>query len=219
MFQALSQSLCGSQCVCCGKSTLFRHLYGLLERARDLCHVHDDDPVWVVGDASFEKMGALMSDNSSRLLGIYDELTTFLGQLNIYRGRQLTESHELSVFLQLFNGHPWRRDTGKRAKLSYPCMLQFHLIAQITAIVSAILPATYVHHTSFIIFPTFLVSGEANFAMQFTHLTVGGFTQPGVARSLVEQPSNADKGLSHRFTYVDFSQNVIWEFQEPWRNR
>ena len=138
-----------------GKSTLFRHLYGLLERVRDLCHVHDDDPVWVVGDASFEKMGALMSDNSSRLLGIYDELTTFLGQLNIYRGRRLTESHELSVFLQLFNGHPWRRDTGKRVKLSYPCMLQFHLIAPIFAIASAILPATYVHHTSFIIFPTF----------------------------------------------------------------
>ena len=29
-----------------GKSTLFRHLYGLLQRVRDLCHVHDDDPVW-----------------------------------------------------------------------------------------------------------------------------------------------------------------------------
>ena len=98
-----------------GKSTLFRHLYGLLQRVRDLCHVHDDDPVWVVGDATFEKMGALMNDNSTRLLGIYDELTTFLGQLNIYRGRRLTESHELSVFLQLFNGHPWRRDTGEGA--------------------------------------------------------------------------------------------------------
>ena len=67
----------------------------------------------VVGDATFEKMGALMNDNSTRLLGIHDELTTFLGQLNIYHGCRLTESHELSVFLQLFNGHPWRRDTGE----------------------------------------------------------------------------------------------------------
>ena len=44
--------------------------------------------------------------------------------------------------------------------------------------------------------------GEANFAMSSTNLTVGGFTQPGVARSLIEQPSNADKGLSHRFMWM-----------------
>ena len=39
------------------------------------------------------------------------------------------------------------------------------------------------------------VTGEANFAMQSTRLTIGGFTQPGVARSLIEQPTNAEKGL------------------------
>ena len=31
---------------------------------------------------------------------------------------------------------------------------------------------------------------------------MGGFTQPGVARNLIEQPSNAEKGLSHRFLWV-----------------
>ena len=52
----------------------------------------------------------------------------------------------------------------------------------------------------------FTVSGEANFVMERTSLTVGGFTQPSVARSLIEQPSNIEKGLSTRF---------LWIFPEP----
>jgi hypothetical protein len=46
-------------------------------------------------DASFEKMGALMQENSSRLLGFYDELSAFLTQINLYRGRNISDSHEL----------------------------------------------------------------------------------------------------------------------------
>ena len=57
-----------------------------------------------------------------------------------------------------------------------------------------------------IVSPHVTVSGEANFIMSTTRLTVGGFTQPGVARSLIEMPSNAEKGLSHRF---------IWMFTKP----
>lgn len=38
--------------------------------------------------------------------------------------------------------------------------------------------------------------------MSSTSLTVGGLTQPGVARSLIEIPSNSEKGLSHRFLWV-----------------
>lgn len=53
---------------------------------------------------------------------------------------------------------------------------------------------------------SFLVSGEANFTMSLTRLTIGGFTQPGVARNLIEMPSNSEKGLSHRF---------IWLFPKP----
>ena len=49
---------------------------------------------------------------------------------------------------------------------------------------------------------SFTVSGDANFAMTSTMLSVGGFTQPGVAKSLIEMPSNAEKGLSHRFLWV-----------------
>ena len=47
-----------------------------------------------------------------------------------------------------------------------------------------------------------LVGGEANFAMTSTRLTIGDFTQPGVARNLIEMPSNSEKGLSHRFLWI-----------------
>ena len=57
-------------------------------------------------------MGAMMNENAGRILGLYDELASFLTQVNLYRGRALTDTHELALFLQLFNGHPWRRDTG-----------------------------------------------------------------------------------------------------------
>ena len=67
---------------------------------------------WIFDDASFEKMGALMHENGSRLLGFYDELSAFLTQINLYRGCGLSDSHEPALFLQLYNGHPWRRDTG-----------------------------------------------------------------------------------------------------------
>lgn len=51
-----------------------------------------------------------------------------------------------------------------------------------------------------------IVSGEANFVMSSTNLTIGGFTQPGVARSLIELPTNSEKGLSSRF---------LWFFPNP----
>lgn len=48
----------------------------------------------------------------------------------------------------------------------------------------------------------FLVTGEANFSMPSTSLTVGGFNQPSVARNLIELPGNAEKGLSQRFLWL-----------------
>ncbi len=50
------------------------------------------------------------------------------------------------------------------------------------------------------------VSGEANFAMSHTGLTVGGFTQPTVARNLIEVQGNVEKGLCQRF---------LWQFPKP----
>ena len=48
----------------------------------------------------------------------------------------------------------------------------------------------------------YTVSGEANFEMKYTGLTIGGFTQPSVARSLIEQPTNVEKGFTQRLLWV-----------------
>lgn len=56
------------------------------------------------------------------------------------------------------------------------------------------------------VFFYYSVTGEANFSIKSTSLTVGGFNQPGVARSLIELPGNAEKGLSQRF---------LWFFPKP----
>ena len=45
-------------------------------------------------------------------VGLYDELSSFLTQINLYKGRGLSDSHDLSLFLQLYNRHPWARKTG-----------------------------------------------------------------------------------------------------------
>ena len=45
------------------------------------------------------------------------------------------------------------------------------------------------------------MSGDANFSMKYTALTVGAFIQPGVARSLMELPANCEKGFSQRFLW------------------
>ena len=56
-----------------------------------------------------------------------------------------------------------------------------------------------------------VVAGDANFEMSSTNLTLAEFTQPAVARSLIENNANIEKGLSQRFmcnfpkpTYVNF---------------
>ena len=52
---------------------------------------------------SMEKMGAIMANSRSRLLGLYDELSTFLTQINVYRGKGIGDSHDSSTFLSLYN--------------------------------------------------------------------------------------------------------------------
>lgn len=55
------------------------------------------------------------------------------------------------------------------------------------------------------------VTGEANFTMECTGLTVGGFTQPSVARTLIEQHGSSEKGLCQRFLWV-FPRPVFAKF-------
>ena len=48
----------------------------------------------------------------------------------------------------------------------------------------------------------YIVSGEANFTMNHTGLTIGGFIQPSIARNIIEIPSNVEKGLCQRFLWL-----------------
>ena len=57
--------------------------------------------------------------NASRLVGLYDEFSAFLAQINLCRGRCISDSHELSLFLQLFNG------THGEEILVCACMLDY----------------------------------------------------------------------------------------------
>lgn len=101
------------ECVCMptgsGKSPLCAYIAKLLSDIRERI---GDTSSWQIEDATFEKTGELMSLNGGRILGMYDELTTFLTQINLYRGRGLADSHELALFLQLYNGCAWTRNTG-----------------------------------------------------------------------------------------------------------
>ncbi len=99
------------------KSALFQYLHTIIVRVREKCGYSSRDPAWLLGDATCEKMGDLMATNGGRLLGLYDELSTFLTQLNLYRGKGLSLSHELAIFLQLYNGHSWTRATGMHLKI------------------------------------------------------------------------------------------------------
>ena len=73
-----------------GKSSLCKYLCKLVDDARSQNGAGDSQPSWFLDDQSFEKMGALMCENSWKLLGLYDELPMFLSQINVFRGRQLT---------------------------------------------------------------------------------------------------------------------------------
>lgn len=61
-----------------------------------------------------------------------------------------------------------------------------------------------VHYSGYTMLDVFFtsVTGDANFTMEQTSLTIGGFTQPAVARTLIELPANIEKGLSTRFLWV-----------------
>ena len=97
-----------------GKTPLFGFLTALLNKVRSKYKLTSTDPAWRADDVSFEKLGDMMANNNNKLLGMYDELSTFLAQMNIYRGKGISDSHELSTFLSLYNGKSWNRDTGTK---------------------------------------------------------------------------------------------------------
>ncbi len=76
-------------------------------------------------DATFEKMGVLISENNGCLLGMYDEFSSFLCKIRIYCKGGLTDSHELAMFLELYNANPWTRTTGMRDLIGRDVCLDF----------------------------------------------------------------------------------------------
>ena len=88
-------------------------LCNILRKACVKAQLTESDRQWVLDEATFEKMGELMAMNHSKLLAAYDELSTFLAQINVYRGKGLCESHDLATFLSLYTGKSWTRATGK----------------------------------------------------------------------------------------------------------
>ena len=48
----------------------------------------------------------------------------------------------------------------------------------------------------------FTVTGDAYFTMHHTGLTVGGFTQPSVAKNRIENPANIEKRPCQRFLWL-----------------
>lgn len=61
------------------------------------------------------------------------------------------------------------------------------------------------------IFISFTVSGNANFKMQRTCLTLCGMTQPTTAAPLIVDKNNVDKGLASRFLWI-FPKPVFKKF-------
>ena len=90
-----------------GKSPLFKYLLTIVRKARYRYQLCKNYPSWQhedgsrqLEDATFEKMGVIMAENHSMSLGLYDELSAFLTQINLYKGRRLSDSHDLAPFLQ-----------------------------------------------------------------------------------------------------------------------
>ena len=96
-----------------GKSSLCKFLRKLIGHAKRKCGLNDSTSSWIMDDQSFEKMGDPMSKNHWKRLGLYNELSMFLSQVNIFKGRGVSNSHELAVFLQLYGFDPWVRRTGR----------------------------------------------------------------------------------------------------------
>lgn len=85
----------------------------LVVRAREQCGLDDSAPSWLLDDQTFEKMGDSMYQNHWKVLGLYDELSMFLSQINLCKGRGFSDTHDLALFLQLYGSDAWIRRTGK----------------------------------------------------------------------------------------------------------
>ena len=65
-----------------------------------------------------------MHENQSKLLGLNDELAMFIAQMNVFRGKGVADSHELTVFLQLYGSQLLIRGCGKQVNFNLPSTQQ-----------------------------------------------------------------------------------------------
>ena len=105
-----------------GKSTIYRYLTDILRKVRT--KLENEDMVlksWLLSDQNFEKLGELMDKNDGKVLGLCDELTNLLSQLNLYSGATgLLDTHEFTKVLELFSGTAWSRQTGNTTFIYHP---------------------------------------------------------------------------------------------------
>ena len=63
---------------------------------------------WLLSDETFEKMGEIMPQNDGKMVGLYDELTNWLSQVNLYSGTKgLLDTHEFTKLLEFFSAISW----------------------------------------------------------------------------------------------------------------
>ena len=132
-----------------GKSGLCKFLKSLVLRARSECHLGPDDPSWCLDDQSFEKMGAIMSENHGKLRRTTNVSITnqrfyiqrsiqltwsckcfcnFMGQTSGYAG-QVSNVYKITVQMLTFFSVWWsqfliskdRHDAGRFYPLSCYC--------------------------------------------------------------------------------------------------
>ena len=81
-----------------GSGKCFKCLKSMLEVRNRIDE--DSDVQYCMVEASLERMDWLMLENNWKLLEVFDKLTHFLTQLNIYRNRGLMDNHDLLMLLQ-----------------------------------------------------------------------------------------------------------------------
>lgn len=85
----------------CGKSTLYKFLKKAIEKTGEKLQLKETDSAWSAEEASMERLGIMMNENECKMLGLFDEFTHFLTQINVYKGKSLTESQDLAMLLRL----------------------------------------------------------------------------------------------------------------------
>lgn len=97
---------------------MYKYLVEIIKKVRQkLADEEVELKDWLLSDQTFEKMGEIMSQNDGKMLGLYDELTNWLSQVNLYSGAKgLLDTHEFTKLLS--------RQTGQYITVTFNFSLQ-----------------------------------------------------------------------------------------------